>query len=173
MADQHNATEMQDTKPKSPIKLVVIVVGLMVVEAVGIATLLMMTGAPSANAEIEGQHAADGEAMTEIELVNTRFQNMATGRVWDWQAEIHLKVRQRNRERVEQIHEQRRAEILEGVATIFRRAQFSHLKEPGLQTISRQITAYVQDVFGNDPADGSPYVERIVIPKCDGYPADF
>jgi len=174
MPDEQQATETAEPKKKSPLKLVAIVATLMILEAAAVAALLMVTGAPSeASAGIEGEGVADGERIAEVELVNTRFQNMATGRVWDWQTEIYLKVREKNRERVERLHEQRRAEILEGVATIFRRAQFSHLKEPGLQTISRQVTGYVQEVFGNDPADGSPYVERIVIPKCDGYPADF
>ena len=67
--------------------------------------------------------------------------------------------------------ENKAAEIKEGVAMIFRRAQHSQLKEPGLETINRQISAYVNQAIGKD-AEGHERVVRVVIPKCRGFPGD-
>jgi hypothetical protein len=62
--------------------------------------------------------------------------------------------------------------VLTEIATIFRQAQHSQLKEPGMQTITRQVAKYLDTVFGEDP-EGEPYIQRVLVPKCDGYPADF
>lgn len=169
-------TPAPEAKKKSlPIKTIAIVAVIMLLEGVGVFALVSMTGAPSsAKAAMlaEGDEAA-GEVVEEVELIKSRFQNLSTGRVWDWQTEIFLKVRQKNRQHVEKTLERRRAEISEGISRIFRRAQHAQLSEPGLSSITRQVDAFILDIFGTDPADDSPYVERVLIPKCDGYPSDF
>ena len=91
--------------------------------------------------------------------------------MWVWDTEIVLKVRSKNEEHVTKQLEERAAEIKEGISQIFRRAQHSQLKEPGLETINRQVSTFVQQVLGKD-ADGKERLERIVIPKCKGFPAD-
>ncbi|MEL7474080.1 MAG: hypothetical protein AAGK04_12250, partial [Planctomycetota bacterium] len=83
-----------------------------------------------------------------------------------------LKVKMKNQEIVEKALERRKAEIHEGVSMIFRRAQDRHLKEPGFETVTRQLNHYMQDIFGVDP-DGLPRVERVIVPKAKGFPADF
>lgn len=171
MADEQQGNEGGGGLPK---RLILIIAGLMVLEAVAIFAVVSFTGfGESASAQtIEGKADADREAMVEIELVDTRFQNMQTGRVWDWEVQIYLKVRNRNKDNVSQTIDRRRAEIMEGVATIFRRAQHSQLREPGHETLNRQLSTYFHEVFGDGP-DGMPRIERVLIPKCDGYPADF
>ena len=52
---------------------------------------------------------------------------------------------------------------------IIRRSAHAHLTEPGLETLHRQISAYVEGVFGFDP-EGEPLVERVLLPKCQGLP---
>ncbi|MCB9846183.1 MAG: hypothetical protein H6811_09385 [Phycisphaeraceae bacterium] len=177
MADEKSdqPQDLASSKKKSPILVIAIVAGLMVVEGAGVALFMAMSGAPSqaGAAGIAGTDEADGEALQEVELFRGRFQNLATGRVWDWEVEIFLKVREKYVDKVRSTMERRKAEINEGLARIFRKSQHNQLKEPGLQTISRQVTAYMLEVFGADPADGVPYVERVLLPKCDGYPADF
>jgi len=83
--------------------------------------------------------------------------------VWMYDAQIWIRVRQKNVPRVEQIMERRRAEITEQVGLIFSRAQDRQLKEPGRETITRQLQTYLQGVFETD-ADGQPRVERVMIP---------
>ena len=152
--------------------MLAVVAVLMIVEAGAVFLVVSMTGGGStaSAAELEGE-LTDQDELTEVLLVEEQFQNTQSGRVWEWQTEIHLKVRQKNLDGPRGVNptlERRKAEIKEGISLIFRRAQHKHLQEPGLQTISRQVTAYVNEVFGVD-AEGQPRVERVVIPVCKGF----
>ncbi len=162
-------------KKKSPIKAIAIVAVLMLVEAVGVFMVVGMTSKKPAEAEaksLEGHAEADGEAQVEIPLIEEKFQNMSTGRVWVWDSALVLKVKKKNEEFVSGQLDARSAEIKEGISMIFRRAQHSQLKEPGLETINRLLLAYVNKTLGPD-AEGLNRVERVLIPKCKGFPADF
>lgn len=174
MADDEKKEGGADSgaKKKPPIIMLAVVAILMLAEAGVVYVVASMTsgGSNVAAAELEGE-VAEGDELVEVELIADQFQNTQSGRVWEWQTEIYLKVRKKNLEGprgVTATLESRNAEIKEGIALIFRRAQHKHLQEPGLQTISRQVTAYVNEVFGKD-ADGLPRVERVVIPVCKGF----
>ncbi|MBS0196853.1 MAG: hypothetical protein JSR77_08850 [Planctomycetes bacterium] len=159
-------------KGKSPVKAIGIVAVLMIVEAAGVFMFVGKTApAPVAAAEIKGEHGGDEAESVEIPLIEDKFQNMQTGRVWVWDAEVVLKVKSKQEKFVSKQLETRAAEIKEGLSTIFRKAQHSHLKEPGLETLNRQVTAFINDLIGKD-ADGKERIERVVIPKCKGFPAD-
>ncbi len=43
---------------------------------------------------------------------------------------------------------------------------------PGSETLTRQLTAMFDEFFGPDP-EGHSRIERVLVPVCDGYPADF
>jgi len=176
MADEENQTEATEASPKKGGgKMLPIIVGaIMLVEGVLVfGAVKMLGGGPAgANAgEVEGEELAGEETPSEIELVNSSFQNMQTGRVWEWRVEIFVRVRQKNLAEVTRIQERDSATIKEGIAMIFRRAHDRHLREPGLETITRQISTYLTEVFGVDP-DGIPRFERVIIPECKGFPAD-
>src|SRR5437899_4499320 len=168
------AAEAKPEKKGLPIKTIGIVAGIMVAEAVGVFLFVSASGprAQGAAAQtIKGEDQADLDASMEIPLLEEKFQNMQTGRAWIWDTEIVLKVRARNEAYVTKELEKRHAETAEGVALIFRRSPHNNLKEPGLETINRQVTAYMNQVLGKD-ADGKERLERVVIPKCKGFPAD-
>jgi flagellar basal body-associated protein FliL len=156
-------------------KTILFVAALRVVEAVAVFGVIMVTMGSSSSAqlaELEGAEENDLERPVEVEFVRGKFQNMSTGRVWQWEVHVFLKVRNKNVERVEAEKLKRVNEIEEGISRLIRSAQDRHLREAGLETITRQITQYVNDVFGHDP-NGIPRVERVIIPKCMGAPMDF
>lgn len=163
----------QPQKKGLPIKAAAIVGAIMLAEGVAIVLVMRATSPVSAVAEevVEIKDQSDQEALVEIPLVAEKFQNMQTGRVWIWDSEIVLKVRAKNQEAVEKMLEARAAEVKEGVGMIFRRATHAQLKEPGLETLNRQLTSFVGEVLGKDAEDKSR-LERVVIPKCRGFPAD-
>lgn len=172
--EQQGATE-GGGKKKSRMLAAIIVAALMIVEGVAIFAVVKLTSGSPASADaaaLEGQAQADAESMQEILLIEDKFQNMQSGRVWLWETQIYLKVRTKNVAQVQGVLERRKAEVQEGVALIFRKAQDRHLREPGLETINRQLKAYCDEVFGTDP-DGFPRVERVIVPTCKGFPADF
>jgi flagellar basal body-associated protein FliL len=159
-----------DKKKRPPVKVLAIVGGLMVAEAAAVYLFVGMTGsrAQNAAAEIKGAEENALEQPVEISLVDDKFQNMQTGRVWMWDVQIVLKVKKKHEEYITTELARREAEIKEGVAQVMRRAQHSHLREPELTTLNRQLTAYLDTVFGPD-ADGESRIERVMIPKCKGF----
>jgi len=161
-------------KKKGP-KVAVIVAALMAVEAGAVFMVAKMTSPKAAEAAVEVQtegHGEESHAETvELPLIEDRFQNMQTGQVWIWDTEIVLKVKSKNEEAVSKVLEAKAAEIKEGLAAIFRRAQLGQLKEPGLESINRQLSAFVNQMIGKD-AEGHERVERVLIPKCRGFAAN-
>lgn len=172
MPEDEKNKEGAEQSSKGNKKLPIIVAGIMLVEGIAVFGLVKMLGGPSsAQANLVGEDMAGDQAPVEILLTNDTFQNMQTGRVWEWRVEIHLRVRQKNVAEVKRIQDRDQATIKEGIALIFRRAHDRHLREPGLETIQRQLTTYLNEVFGTDP-DGIPRIERVIIPECKGFPAD-
>lgn len=151
-------------------KLLAAILAVMAVEGVGVFLFVtMMSSTPKDAAAQIVSDADDPEALVEIMLTEEQYQNMTSNQVWIWEAEIYLKVRRKNQDFVKGQLEQRSAEIQEGITQIFRRAKLTELREPDFRTGSRQLTALVNEVFGND-ADGLPRVERLVIAKLRGFP---
>ncbi len=160
-------------KKKKPFKLIGLIAGLMVAEGAAVFLVAGSGGGPKdAKAEIGHGPESELEQLVEIPLVEEKFQNMQTGRVWVWDVEIVLQVKGRNQEHVAGTLAVRSAEIKEGLSGIFRRAQHSHLKEPDLTTLNRQVARYVNDLIGADH-EGRPRVERVFIPKCKGFQSEY
>ncbi|HYE02700.1 MAG TPA: hypothetical protein VD963_05645 [Phycisphaerales bacterium] len=193
MAEKPNHAPPPEPAPKKklPVKVIGIVAGLMALEAGGVFFLLSATGpARTEAATSAGSHAADdghghessgghaGEesdehgGTAEVEVVSDKFQNLQTGRVWLWDASVFVQVKSEHAKSVEKVLERRSAEVREGVSRIFSRAQHAELKEPERQTLNRQLTTFLQGVLGND-ADGKPLIERVIIPRCRGFPTDY
>jgi flagellar basal body-associated protein FliL len=173
MADAAPETPPAVPAKKLPIKTIAVVAALMVLEGVGVVAFLGFSSRhpASAEAKIEGKGDADHEAQVEVPLIAEKFQNLQTGKIWIWDIEVFVKVKEKNKEFVDGELSKRGAEIKEGIAQIIRRAQSSQLKEPGLETLNRQLAAFMNKLLGNDP-DGNSRFERVLIPKCRGFPAE-
>ncbi|MCC5786571.1 MAG: hypothetical protein JJU33_07720 [Phycisphaerales bacterium] len=172
MADAAAQAEQQQPK-KSPKLVLIVVAALMLIEGVAVVVVMKLTsGGRDAHANIVGKDEADAESFAEVQLLAGRFQNMTTGRVWDWEVELHLKVRNKNMDRVRRTLDNRSAEIRAGIATIIRRAPHTQLKEPERRSITRQVHALMDEVLGLDPL-GESYIGEVLVPVLDGYPADF
>lgn len=171
------ATEPEATpaKKKPPLKVIAVVGGLMVAEAAGVYLFVGMTGAApqTADAQIHGVGEHHDQDFVEIELVDDKFQNLQTGRVWIWDIGIYLKVKKKHEAYITGELEKRSAEIKEGVGQIIRRAQHGQLREPDLTTLNRQLTAYLDKVFKPNDSDDSSRIERVLIPKCKGLQIDY
>lgn len=160
-------------KGKLPIKTIGVVAVVMALEA-GALIFVLGLGAPKAS-EAGETHLLhdDSNEIEEIEIVaDEAFQNMQTGQVWLWGVSVYAQVKKKNSEYVYSVLESRNAEIKEGISQIIGRAQHTQLKEPDRQTLNRQITALLDKVIKPDE-DGHSRIERLLIPKCAGYPADF
>lgn len=161
-------------KKKPPLLAMAAVLGVMVAEGVLVFIVAGMTsGGSSAQAStLHDEHSAAGEEITEVPVFTGKFQNLTSGRVFIWETEIVLEVRQKHKDHIAHELEQRHAAVREAIARIYRRTQHAQLKEPGSETLTRQLTAMFDDFFGADP-EGHSRIERVLVPVCDGYPADF
>ena len=172
MAEEEK-NEATEEKKKPPIILFAMIGIVMLLEAVGVFAFVKMSGGGTADAKasmIQGEEMAEQEKTVEIPLWGDRgerFQNLSSGKAWTWTVSVVLQVKKKYEENVNAELERRKAEISEGVALIIRRAAHSHLTEPGLETLHRQIVAYLNEVFGTDP-EGEPRIERVLLPKCQG-----
>lgn len=160
-------------KKKKGLPMPLIVGALMAVEGLAVFAVVKMMSAPAKSeaAHLHGGDSAAEDALVEVQLVEDRFQNMQTGRVWLWDVEIFLKVKAKHEDHVSFVLQARSAEVKEGVSMLFRRASHAQLKEAGLETMNRQLVAYINEIVGMD-AEGHPYVERVLIPRCKGMQID-
>jgi len=168
------AESAEPAPKKKPTKVIGIVAVLMIIQGIAVFMVAKMTGpkaAAAAETELHGEQKNDHEATVEIALIEEKFQNLQTGRAWIWDVSIILQVPAKNQEFIEKQLEQRNGELSEGVAQIFRRAQNSQLREPGLESLNRQLFSFVNQVFGKD-GENKDRVKRILIPKCKGFPAE-
>lgn len=167
--DAPAAPQAQPATRKLPLKVVGAVAAIMAAEAAGVVLLLgaLSPHPHEAAAEIVDDEHNALEGSVEIQLVDERFQNMQSGRVWSWEIGVFLKVKKKHEEFLNRQLEDRNAEIKEGISQIIRRAQHVHLKEPELTTLNRQIRAFLDKTIGTD-AEGQSRIERVMIPKCKG-----
>jgi len=161
-------------KKGPPVKLIGVVAAIMIVEAAAVYFLVSMTGpkpVQAADAKLAEGHDEHKESFVEIPLVEDRFQNMQSGRAYIWDMSIVVKVNAKDEELVTKTLESRAAEVKEGVALIIRRSPHTHLLEPGLEALNRQVLSYLNTVVEPD-AEEKPRIKRVLIPKCKGFPAE-
>jgi len=159
-------------KKKAKVKIIAMVAGLMLGEAGALVVVLGMGGPATSHASTVNVKPDAAEVTKEVLIVEDKFQNLQAGRVWVWDASIYVRVKAKNASVVEAILGRRGAEIKEGISQIFSRAQLVQLKEPDRQTLNRQFSAFLDKVFVQE-GEAEPLVERVFIPKCRGFPAEY
>lgn len=161
-------------KKKPPIKAILIVLVLLVVEGAVVMTLVGGSGKPKETkaAEHVDPKAGEAEKLVESLVLKDRFPNTHTGRTWIWDTEIQVQLKQKHQDHVSELLTARAAEIKTGIARIWRTSQHNHFNEPGLETLTRQVTEFLDTVIGTG-ADGKSYLERVLISRCVGFPTEF
>jgi len=172
--DEQKQAAPAEPPKRSPIKTILVVLGLLVAEA-AVVIFAFSTWATPESVRGQGISETPEDALnrrTEVLIVNDRFPNHHTGRVWLWEIEVQVTVKQKHLDFVQRVLTDRNAEIKTGVSQIIRTAHHNHLKEPNLDTLTRQLSEYLKGILGED-AEGEPRVQAVLIPKCVGFPADF
>jgi flagellar basal body-associated protein FliL len=176
MAEEQATTEQApETKSSkgSAIKAIIIVIAVLFIEGGTIVGTMMLSGGPS---EVKGEGiAADPEAaqnkLVEVLVIDARFSNERTGRVWYFDTEIYVTVRQKHVKKFKEELETMNARVSSELHSIFRSAEPAHFREDGWATLTRQIKAMLDVKFGHD-AEGEPLIRQVVISRCDRYSGD-
>lgn len=173
-ADESNAQAGEGKKPL-PIKTIAIVAGVLLIEAVAICAVFMLSGQPAdvQATEFAVDPAAMGEQPAEVLVVDDKFQNNQAGVSFIYDAKIVIRVKTKHLNEIEAKLDKLRWKTQGEIATIYRRAQPSHLNEPELSTIRRQVQATLDQLFGLDPETGGSYILEVLIPNQKRYRSDL
>jgi flagellar basal body-associated protein FliL len=176
MADKEQDGAAEAGKKKLPMKMLIVVAAVMLVEGAVLGGLWMMFGgSPEAvQAEpIEDDALAEQEEFVEVLLIGDKFQNTRQGaQAYLYDASVYVLVRRKNVAHVEAEIESQMARIRQDVTQIFAKAEPAHLNEPERQTLKRQILASCEERFGKEPG-GEPYVEDVVISDWKRFSTDL
>lgn len=112
------------------------------------------------------------EDIAETLVVKDKFPNNQTGRAWLWDVEVFVQVRNKRLDTVTATLTTRAAEVKTGIARIWRTGQHAYFNEPGLETLTRQVREFLNGIVGTS-SDGEPLIERVLIPRCVGFPTEF
>lgn len=161
-------------KKKIPLKMLIILGVVMLIEAIAIGGAFLLAGGPS---DVEATAIADdpeAEMNQPVEVIVTsgKFQNTRSGQPFLYDTEIYITVKRKNQDLTNARKEAMQARIDSHITTIFRRAEPAHLNEPDRQTLKRQVKAAMNNLFGNDP-DGEPFVLDVIVPNMKRFSTDL
>lgn len=176
MAEEEKNDAQAPAKKKLPMKMLIILAVVMVVEGAIFGAGYFLFGDEPPTVQAEGlkpdEKAAQFEQV-EVLLVGDKFQNTRQGtQAYLYDATIYVLVQQRYRERIEEEIEKNIHRISQEVTEVFARAEPAQLNEPDRLTLKRQILDKCQGRFGDDP-DGEPYVRSVVISNWKRFSTDM
>ncbi|MBL4700442.1 MAG: hypothetical protein JKX85_04215 [Phycisphaeraceae bacterium] len=167
--------DQEKTKSKMPLKAVIVVAAILMIEGLGISAAFMFAGKPS---PVQADAAAvDAEALgnqlVEEMVVSEKFPNSKMGRTYLYDTEVYILIRRKHRDQVMQRMENMSVRVSSEIGIIFRSIDPLMLEEPTLATLRRQIKAKMDAMFGKDAQSGKPLVEEVLIRKCTRFRADY
>lgn len=175
MVEQTITAKPQSAARKFPVKTLLILGAVMLIEGAAITAAFLLAGEPAGAEGATGaaeDAAAQAEQPVEVLVVVDKFPNTRSGRTYLYDTEVYIEILRKNKKDIEQDIENMRARITTDLGTIFRRAEPSHLLEPELLTVTRQIRAVLDKLLGSDEDDES-YVRNVLVKKCIPFRADI
>jgi len=176
MADEENNAAGETPRKKLPVKLLIIIGIVMVVEGAVIGGGIMLFGPDPPKVQAQGltedSKAAELE-LVEVLLIGDKFQNTRHGsQAYLYDATIYIVVQRRHEGYIKDEIESNMARISQEITEVFARAEPAQLNEPDRLTLKRQILDKCEKRFGDD-AEGEPYVRDVVISNWKRFSADL
>jgi len=166
MPDEPQAKPAEEKKSKGALLTILVVVGLMAVEGVTVFTLARFTvGGPAAAhagdtgepaggshgaSDHGGEHGPSPGEYGEVELATCKTVNSVAGKLVALQLRVSALVPQSQVEAVKTLATAKKDRIHDRVNFVFRSAEPSQIKEPGLDTIKRRIKHELDEIFGDE-----------------------
>lgn len=176
MADDTSNPDASQSKKRLPMKMIIIIAVVVVVEGALFGAGIMLFGEKPPPVSAQGITPDDKAAefeLVEVMLIGDKFQNTRHGaQAYLYDATIYVVVQRRHQAMIEGMIESNMARISEEVTEVFARAEPAQLNEPDRLTLKRQILERCQSRFGENP-EGEPYVTDIVISNWKRFSADL
>jgi flagellar basal body-associated protein FliL len=150
-----------------------LVSGIMLVEGVGIfvATRFLGGGADSAVASVPGLEAPPAETQAprvkELLIAEFRAMNDRSGQNILYDVKVYGRVEGARAAKVEAALQMQKATVADRLAKVVRAADPQYFKEPGLETLRRQIKNELSHVLSDEEM-----VDEVLIPSLMWYQAD-
>ena len=167
--------EPEISKKKSPIKTVILVFAIVIVEAVAIIGFFKMTApdpvaaAPKDDAVLEVDEL---DKIVELRVIDARLPNNKGGVTYLYDTQVWLQCKQRYSEKVNDVLERHRNEITAEITAIWRTSDPRHFKEPKLENLTRKVSALINARFGIDPDLGQQIITKSLIVMQPGFRVD-
>ena len=165
----------QRKRRTSPLRLVLVLGGILVVEAVVIIGAMMILGGPPnvEAAEVPAvMTAPEDERIVEILVIDAKLPNNKSGMTYLYDTEIYVQVKKRYSEQVAEELQQFRNEIKSEITAIWRTCDPRDFQEPKLQSLTRKVGALLTDRFGVDQQLSEPIMSKCVIVMGTGFRVD-
>ena len=165
----------EETKKKSPVKTLILVFAIVVIEAVAIIGFFKITepdpvsAAPNNTAMIEVDEL---DKIVELRVIDARLPNNKAGKTYLYDTQVWLQCKQRYADQVNDELGRHRNEITAEITAIWRTSDPRHFKEPKLENLTRKVSALIDARFGIDPKLGQPFVTKSLIVMQPGFPVD-
>ena len=169
------AQESPRKRRRSPSRLVIIVGGIVAVEALVIIGAMTLLGGPP---EVEAAdlpavlEAPEEERIVEILVLDGKLPNNKSGVTYVYDTEIYVQVKKRYADAVAEELSQFRNEIKSEITAAWRTAEPRHFQEPRLQSLTRRIQTMLSDRFGVDQQRDEPIISKCVIVMGMGFRID-
>jgi flagellar basal body-associated protein FliL len=174
MVEQKNDSTDSAEKKGMPLKTLMVLAAVVVIEAVVICGAFYLSGPPQAavGADLNSADALDeSELLCEVLVVADKFQNTQSGVAHQYDTEVYIVIARKHEDEVTTGIEAMQKQIETDIATLFRKAQPAQLEEPELSTMTRKINSLLDEYIGYD--NGEPIVQKVLIRKCDRFRVDI
>ena len=151
----------ETTKRKLPMKSIIIIAAIILLEGGLFAAFMMFTGPADATGETTDSATEKVDKFVEIAVAKGRFPNNQNGRWIYYDLEIGIQCDEEQQEKVTKTIEKRSALIRDRLRIIVAEADPQIFDDPTLTTFRRQVERLLTEVVGDDEVKG------VLIPKCD------
>lgn len=174
MADNTPAkAEADEQKPKGklPMKTIIIILGVLLLEGGTISMFTILKGDPkpaAATSPIEGTAAEPTKPMFEVSLAeNFSVDNYTRGKSkLVVTMNVTAKADESQKENLTKKVEASKSEIKDGIRALISMAQPDEVRDPKLQVIKREIKSCIEEIIGEG------MIEEVLISEWQTYTAD-
>ena len=165
------AAEEQKPKSKLPIKTLLIILGVLLLEGGTIFVFMVSKGGPQpaeATDPVAETEETQNNLLAEVSLVEDfSVDNYVGGKTRIVVTmEISAKVEKSNQEKLQLLVDENKKEIMDSIRTLVASAQPDQIKDPKKQVMKREIKIGVEKIIGEG------LIERILTPAWQSYPTD-